>query len=588
MILKPNILLNNRYELTERIGSGGFSVVWKATDTHRGSAQVAIKIFVPDKGMDTEGLSVFKDEYELTLTLNDGRLVKNTDFFIEDYSPCLVMPFMPNGSLYSKITKHGVLPEEEVAKVLYQIAGGLNYLHTQARSVLHLDIKPDNILIDYSGDYRLADFGISSRTRSSLLRASNQKGETLAYSTPERALSKKVGPFSDIFSLGITLYELCTGDVPWNAEGGKALVLGFPMPELPEEYSRRLNSIMQACLSLEPENRPTAAEIEHWAAGFLDNKFWDIPDAKKNEKPVKVSKITKQITVEHKQKFSNIQKEKQPAGEENWPKTFGFPTELKGWNWGAFFFNWIWGLSNGVYLGLLCLIPYFNFIWAFVMGANGNKWAWEKKKWESVAHFKRVQRKWAIAGFIVYGGIIFIFIVSLIVVALVENSYYSSEVAYEEVEADSTANNSTITACNNGVCIELPWYMKEMYFNDEAMLQYGNESMDVYFQIVQSSTYSYNFPAYRDLILRNLRYLEDYESRKTDWYLYRFDDFEAYIVTGFDDGTPMKFFVSFIEEGTDLYLVMFWVQGASNVYAGKYDKDFEKSTLSFVKQSEGE
>jgi len=201
MVLQSQILLNNRYKLQERIGSGGFSVVWKALDTHKGDAQVAIKVFLPDKGMDTEGLSVFKDEYELTLSLNDGRLVKNTDFFIEDFSPCLVMPFMPNGSLYSKITKHGPLSEDEIAKVLYQVAGALNYLHSQAQPVLHLDIKPDNILIDYGGDYHLADFGISTRTRSSLLRASNQKGETLAYSAPERALNKKVGPYSDIFSL---------------------------------------------------------------------------------------------------------------------------------------------------------------------------------------------------------------------------------------------------------------------------------------------------------------------------------------------------------------------------------------------------
>jgi serine/threonine protein kinase len=275
MVLQINTLLNNRYKLIERIGSGGFSIVWKALDTHKGDAQVAIKVFLPDKGMDTNVLTVFQEEYQLTHDLNDGRLVKNTDFFIEDYSPCLVMPYMQNGSLYGKITRQGPLSEEEVAKVMYQVAGGLNYLHSQAQPVLHLDIKPDNILIDYSGYYRLADFGISTRTRSSLLRASNQKGETLAYSTPERALSKKVGPYSDIFSFGITIFELCTGEVPWNAEGGKALVLGLPMPELPEEYSRRLNSIMQACLSLEPEKRPGAAELEHLSAAYLDKKYWN-------------------------------------------------------------------------------------------------------------------------------------------------------------------------------------------------------------------------------------------------------------------------------------------------------------------------
>lgn len=573
MILKPNILLNNRYELTERIGSGGFSVVWKATDTHRGRAQVAIKIFVPDKGMDTEGLSVFKDEYELTLTLNDGRLVKNTDFFIEDYSPCLVMPFMPNGSLYGKIARHGVLAEEEVAKVLYQIAGGLNYLHTQARPVLHLDIKPDNILIDYSGDYRLADFGISSRTRSSLLRASNQKGETLAYSTPERALNKRVGTYSDIFSLGITIFELCTGDVPWNAEGGKALVLGLPMPELPKSYSRRLNCIMQQCLSLEPENRPIASQLEHWAAGFLDNKFWDIPENNKNQKQPVTAKGTEPI----KPKITlNVDNGAQP-------NSSNFPPELKGWNWGAFFFNWIWGLSNGVYLGLLCLIPYFNFIWAFVMGANGNKWAWEKKKWESVAHFKMVQRKWAIAGFIVYGSIILIIILSLIVVVLEENSYGNSE-SYETVSVES--NNSSTSFQNvyaEDVSIKIPTYMTQMTFNEEAILQYGNENMLVFFQVVRSSIYTNSFQDFRDLIIYNLKTeLKNYSYKKTDWYDYNFSNSEAYSATGLDeDSTPLKFLCGFVEINTDLYLIMFWTSGAKNVYTGKYDEDFMSSLKSF-------
>lgn len=74
------------------------------------------------------------------------------------------------------------------------------------------------------------------------------------------------------------------------------------------------------------------------------------------------------------------------------------PAEIKGWSWGAFFFNWIWGLFNNTFIALLTLVPCIGWVMAFVLGAQGNEWAWRNKKWESVEHFKRVQRNWAWGG----------------------------------------------------------------------------------------------------------------------------------------------------------------------------------------------
>lgn len=71
------------------------------------------------------------------------------------------------------------------------------------------------------------------------------------------------------------------------------------------------------------------------------------------------------------------------------------PSELRYWNWGAFFLNWIWAIGNSVWIGLLALIPYVGFIMSFVLGAKGNEWAWQKRRWDSVEHFRRVQRRWA-------------------------------------------------------------------------------------------------------------------------------------------------------------------------------------------------
>ena len=78
------------------------------------------------------------------------------------------------------------------------------------------------------------------------------------------------------------------------------------------------------------------------------------------------------------------------------------PPEIKGWNWGAFFLNWIWGIGNSTWIAFLMFIPLFNFVWIFILGAKGSKWAWQNKKWESVEHFKSVQKKWAFWGLIIF------------------------------------------------------------------------------------------------------------------------------------------------------------------------------------------
>ena len=86
------------------------------------------------------------------------------------------------------------------------------------------------------------------------------------------------------------------------------------------------------------------------------------------------------------------------------------PAEVRGWNWGAFFLGWIWGVSHRVWIALLELIPYVGIVMAFVLGAKGNEWAWTSKRWDSVEHFKRTQRKWAYAGAAVAGVIVIIII----------------------------------------------------------------------------------------------------------------------------------------------------------------------------------
>jgi len=78
------------------------------------------------------------------------------------------------------------------------------------------------------------------------------------------------------------------------------------------------------------------------------------------------------------------------------------PEEVKGWSWAGFGLTWIWGVFNGVLISLLCLIPFFNLAWAIVLGIKGKEWAWRNKKWDSIEHFKSMQRPWNIAGIVVF------------------------------------------------------------------------------------------------------------------------------------------------------------------------------------------
>jgi len=94
------------------------------------------------------------------------------------------------------------------------------------------------------------------------------------------------------------------------------------------------------------------------------------------------------------------------------------PEEVKGWSWGAFGLTWIWGIFNGVLIALLCLIPYFAFVWAIVLGVKGKEWAWRNKKWDSIEHFKSTQRSWNIAGIVVFAIAIAIAIVVPVAIIL--------------------------------------------------------------------------------------------------------------------------------------------------------------------------
>lgn len=254
-----NQLLDGRYVLKQFIGSGSFGEVWLANDQET-DLEVAIKIYI---SMDTQGLSDFKKEFQLSFNLNHTNLLHANYLGVNasDNRPYLVMPFCPEGSV-SKFA--GRMSEQDLWHFIRDVAAGLDYLHSQKPPIIHQDIKPDNILILKNGDYVITDFGISKQLKSTLRKSAmhlNSAG-AIAYMGPER-FSKQYQAVkaSDIWSFGVTIYELIVGDLPFCGMGGSLQKQGADIPELPENFSNEMNDIFMRCVAKETWDRPTARQV---------------------------------------------------------------------------------------------------------------------------------------------------------------------------------------------------------------------------------------------------------------------------------------------------------------------------------------
>jgi len=137
-------------------------------------------------------------------------------------------------------------------------------------------------------------------------------------------------------------------------------------------------------------------------------------------KPLSTQQQVKQSNIQQKSTspYSNIENNSGHG------KLAALPPQLYGWNWGAFFLTWIWGIGNSTYIAFLTWIPLVNLVMIFVLGAKGNEWAWQNKRWQSVEHFKKVQKLWAVWGFILF--VLGILLALVVIIAAIEasNQYY--------------------------------------------------------------------------------------------------------------------------------------------------------------------
>ena len=279
-MIQSNTIFHERYLLKKQLGIGGFASVWLAEDQMIDNKEVAIKIFAIEQGLDDDALEVFRREFLIVDDIHHMNLVTPKHFDVWNGRPYLILPYCSKGSLQRKLLREGTLEEEEIARIMLQMGKALKCIHE--KGIIHQDIKGENILINDNDNYLLTDFGISTRLRSTLRKSvKTSKGLTVTYAAPERFTSSpQTTPKSDIFSLGVLLFELLTGDVPWNGEGGIVLLKGAEIPHLPDGINKGLKNLIYRCLNPDPDGRPLLDELIESARCFLQTGTWG---AQKNE-----------------------------------------------------------------------------------------------------------------------------------------------------------------------------------------------------------------------------------------------------------------------------------------------------------------
>ncbi len=259
-------LFDNRYRLVKRAGSGGFADVWKAEDTLRSNKVVALKIYTR---LDDEGILEMAKEYDQTEDIQHPNLLTGNHFAAVGNIPYLEMRYCDGGSLNGRV---GRMTGDELRHMLRDVCSGLAYLHGEG--IVHQDIKPENILLDTKHDrYMLADFGISGRSRSRLSKCAKMASDfiamTTAYAPPEKFSSNPMDRIpstkGDIFSLGVTLYELATGNLPVDLPQSTGQLLLISQGQQPLYFDgikdSQLRHIVQRCMVYRKEDRPTASEV---------------------------------------------------------------------------------------------------------------------------------------------------------------------------------------------------------------------------------------------------------------------------------------------------------------------------------------
>jgi eukaryotic-like serine/threonine-protein kinase len=266
--------LSGRYRLDAQIGAGGMSTVYRAFDSVL-ERRVAIKLMHKEIAADSEQLERFRREARAVAQLSHPHVVGVIDAGEDEGRPYIVFEYVEGETLKDRIRRVGRLPIDEAVAYAIEIARALGAAH--ARNIVHRDVKPQNVLIDDEGTAKVTDFGIARSLDEHGLTADGRVLGTTDYVSPEQALGQDVNVESDLYSLGIVLFEMLTGDVPFHGENQVAVAMKHVREELPDVQARRpevsasLASVLDGmtCKQVErryPDAQSVVADLEECLA----------------------------------------------------------------------------------------------------------------------------------------------------------------------------------------------------------------------------------------------------------------------------------------------------------------------------------
>ncbi len=426
--LVPGTQLRDRYIIRHPLGQGGFSRTYLAEDRGRFHELLTVKELTP-ANQETYALQkaeeLFQREAAILHKLSSPQIPRFWEFFRDGQRLFLVQDYI-EGKTYQTLLEERTavgqtFSEAEIIELFQQLLPVLSYLHSCG--VIHRDISPDNIicrasdglpiLIDLGGvtkiTLEMATTADSSQN-SAASRSTTCLGK-IGYAPDEQLRLGIAAPHSDLYALAVTALVLMTGKQPQQLIDVETMQWNWQQHL---SLSPFLTSLLNRMLASQPVERFQAAdEVLHQ----LQTHSESAP-----------TQVHSRSTQHEAQSPHAVPAQTNNSGQGHlFDASVQVPDEIQGWNWGAFFVPGVWCLTNHVWIGLLSWVDFsvvttvftFGMTWpimAIILGVKGNEWAWKSRRWRSVKEFKRHQRLWAIAGFLIF--IILLILIALIIVGL--------------------------------------------------------------------------------------------------------------------------------------------------------------------------
>lgn len=272
---------NNRYKLTERVGLGGMAEVYRAEDNVLGRT-VAVKVMLPQYAADPTFTKRFRQEAASAANLQSPYIVSIYDWGLDGETYYIVMEFLRGTDLKTAIKERGAINQRKAAEIGSQVAQALSVAH--AGGIIHRDIKPQNIMIQPDGNIKVMDFGIARAGDAGLSQTATVLG-TAHYVSPEQAQGKELTGASDIYSLGVVLYEATTGKLPFDGRDAVSVAvkqvneLPAPPSTINPNIDPALEAIIMKAMEKDPERRfKDASEMRHILNDYLAGRPVNLGD----------------------------------------------------------------------------------------------------------------------------------------------------------------------------------------------------------------------------------------------------------------------------------------------------------------------